>query len=194
MRGFAAALVRWAAWGEDSERSDHSPPPVKGNKGSIAASIDAALARSDVIWVIALFREIRIQNFLTRINSGFNSDPDSPVTIFLNTDFLSPSAIEVIVNETRVRKSEDLYALADQLERERGETTKANARRLVKGKNVCDGFEGRSLGCTIRWPTVEEFLDGREGNIKQLDKAWNEGRIRVFSIVAPGGGSENRRL
>lgn len=101
-----------------SERGATNPPSISGPRGSHAASLDFAIAKSTT-WLSELFGEDEdgkpfCRRILTRSNPELRRS--GPAEVCLKTEILPARAIEVFVDELRCQDPARLESLAEAIE------------------------------------------------------------------------------
>jgi tetratricopeptide (TPR) repeat protein len=190
LQAMIVVLLRWAAWGRQKSSLHETVPSVEGHRGSMAASIDAALSKNVSSWIDSLFGSTDedrpvLELLIDRSNREFKNHPDQPVVLSLNTHQLSPQNIHLFFNEKKLKTPSEMLALAEQLTNEWKKGASQKDRSTPKSLDSPTPSPDRPV--RIVWPFVGEHFVGREKEIEQLDVIWSSRTVGVVSIVAEGG-------
>lgn len=108
-------VLRWIL---EQESGNNLYLPLKGKKGSSAASLDYALTKKPQ-WISDLFGSDSKGNpillrMVKRSNSGFKRG--GPVGISLNSSFFKPSSVKIYLDDVLITKAEELLELLKAVE------------------------------------------------------------------------------
>lgn len=114
VRALAVLCLRTSAMGDSAYIGDCT---LKGGAGTLASSLDYAIAKSP-IWLMEMFgTHIRGDRFVRRLFkiTNPNRKRPGPVVLSINHQLLSVSNIEIFVNGQRCLSGQELNALADKI-------------------------------------------------------------------------------